>query len=297
SMPLNYFQVITAFALWEFAQAKVEYAVVEVGIGGLADSTNIVERQDKVCIITDIGYGHVQILGNTLPEIAGHKAGIIQLHNAVFCRGQSPEIMHKVRERAKAKQADLHIVEEVSPLPFLPPFQRRNFAMATAAVQFVLERDGGRPLSAEQLNDAARTHIPARQEVREVRGKTVVLDAAHNPQKMQALCGSLQAQFPGKTFAVLFAPTKGQRSFYENLLVEVATFASHTIITSFPPDHAGRFGSANPQRLQLLLESLDAKGEVIPDPAEAFAVLHARSEGVLVVTGSFYLLNNIRPLL
>jgi dihydrofolate synthase/folylpolyglutamate synthase len=297
NMPLNYFQVMTAFALWEFAQQKVEYAVVEVGIGGLADSTNVVKREDKVCVITDIGYGHMIILGNTLPEIAEHKAGVIQLHNTVFCRAQAPEIMQKVVERAKLKQADLHVVEDIAQYPFLPPFQRRNVAMATAATQYMLERDGHGRLDAEQLNQAARITIPARLEVRESRGKTVVLDAAHNPQKMHALAESLQARFPDKTFAVLFAPTKGQRSFYENLLNEVVPFASYLIVTSFQPDESGRFGSASPARLQLLLESLDVKGGVIADPAEAFAALHARSEDILVVTGSFYLLNNIRPLL
>jgi dihydrofolate synthase/folylpolyglutamate synthase len=297
NMPLNYFQVMTAFAFWEFARQKVEYAVIEVGIGGLADSTNIVRRADKVCVIADVGIGHRPILGDTLPEIAEHKAGIVQLHNVVFCRKQLPETMRKVHERARAMQADLHIVDDIAPYPFLPPFQRRNFAMATAAAQYVLERDGYGRLDAEQLVTAARTVIPARLEIREVRGKTVVLDAAHNPQKMCALGESLRAGFPNKTFAVLFAPTKGQRSFYENLLAEIVQFASYTIVTGFPPDESGRFGSASPTRLYLLLESLDAKGEVIPDPAEAFAAMHARSEDMLVVTGSFYLLNSIRPLL
>jgi len=297
NMSLNFFQVITAFAFWEFARQKVEYAVVEVGIGGLADSTNVIQRPDKVCIITDIGLGHVEALGRTLPEIAAHKAGIIQSHNTAFCRNQAPEIMEKVRERAQAEQADMHVVDDIAPYPFLPTFQRRNFAMAAAATQYVLERDGYGRLTAEQLSTAARTVIPARLEIRDVRGKTVVLDAAHNPQKMHALAESLRASFPGKTFAVLFAPTKGQRSYYESLLEEVTQFAEYIIITSFPPDITGRYGSASSGRLYSLLQSLDANGEVIPDSAEAFAALHARGEDILVVTGSFYLLNTIRPLL
>lgn len=297
NMPLNYFQVMTAFAFWEFARQKVEYAVMEVGIGGLADSTNIVRRADKVCVIADIGMGHMDTLGKTQPEIAEHKAGIIQAHNAVFCRNQGSEIMEKVRERARAMQADLRVVDDIAQYPFLPPFQRRNFAMATHAAQYALERDGYGRLTAEQLAAAAHTVIPARLEIREVRGRTVVLDAAHNPQKMRALCESLRAGFPGKTFAVLFAPTKGHRSYYEDLLVEVTQLAAYTIVTGFPADITGRYGSASPARLHLLLESLEAKGEVITDPAEAFAALHARDEDVLVVTGSFYLLNNVRPLL
>jgi dihydrofolate synthase/folylpolyglutamate synthase len=293
-IPLNYFQAITAFALWEFARKGVEYAVVEVGIGGLADSTNVFKRQDKICIINDIGYGHVGILGHTLTEIAANKAGIIQLQNAVFCRQQSEEIMVPVLDRARHKQADLHTVTELSGFDFLPLFQRRNFAMSEAATRYALERGNEPPLDDQAIEAAAHTVIPARMEVHKLGDKTLVLDGAHNPQKLHALVESMQAEFSGQPVAVLFALTEAKQTFFEKLAAELWPFKSHVIVTGFPPDATGRYGSADPAQVAKALQSQGLAYELIPDTAEAWSALLARNEPVLVVTGSFYLLNHVR---
>jgi dihydrofolate synthase/folylpolyglutamate synthase len=295
---VNYFQAITAFAFWEFAELKVEYAVVEVGIGGLADSTNVISRQDKVCVITDIGYGHTGVLGKTLPEIAAHKAGIIQLHNVVFCRGQAEEIMAEVRERAQHKQADLYVVNNVAELSFLPDFQQRNFAMAEAAASYVAKRDGLAQPSPEALGQAAHADIPARMEVHDLSGgQTLVLDAAHNPQKVQALVKSVQERFPQAAIAVLFAPTKTRGEAYDEMLAALKPVAPYLFFTSYPSSFAGRFESADPEKLQARWQALGGSGEVIEAPEDAFKTLRQRKEPVLLVTGSFYILNHVRPLL
>src|SRR5690606_38872097 len=65
----TYFELLVAFAYWEFAEQGVDYAVIEVGLGGLLDGTNVVARDDKVCIITDIGFDHTSVLGKTLSAI------------------------------------------------------------------------------------------------------------------------------------------------------------------------------------------------------------------------------------
>lgn len=292
---LNYFQVMTAFAFWEFARQKVDYAVIEVGIGGLLDSTNVVQRKDKVCIITDIGYGHTAILGKTLPEISAAKAGIIQPHNSVFCRQQSEEIIASVRAGARQKQADLHLVNEVSNYDFLPMFQQRNFAMALAAVNYTLEHDSeGQAVPPGLIKRAAQTRIPARLEKHTLGGRPLILDAAHNPQKIGALMQSLALQYPDQKMAVLFACTKGPISFYEGMLRELALATSHVIIFGFEPAKSGRFGSADPDYLLNMLREFGGKGEVVPDPAKAFVALRARTERLLVATGSVYALNHIR---
>jgi len=107
----TYFELLYAFAFWEFARQQVEYAVIETGVGGLLDNTNVVTRSDKVCVLTDIGFDHTSLLGTTLPEIARQKAGIIQLHNAVFCWRQSAEVLAVFRAVTRQKQADLHILD------------------------------------------------------------------------------------------------------------------------------------------------------------------------------------------
>jgi dihydrofolate synthase/folylpolyglutamate synthase len=295
-IPLNYFQAITAFALWEFAEKGVEYAVVEVGIGGLADSTNVFAREDKICIISDIGYGHVGVLGHTLTEIAANKAGIIQLKNAVFVRAQSEEIMAPIVDRARRKQADLHTVSASAAYEFLPLFQRRNFAMAHAAVTYTLARDDAPALTAGQLEQTAHIEIPARMEMHRLHGKTVILDGAHNPQKLRALIESVQDGHKGQPMAILFALTDAKQTFFEKLAAELVPPQAYVIVTSFPPDASGRYGSADPAQVALALEAKGIAHEVVADPAEAFKTLQQRNEPVLLVTGSFYLLNSIRPL-
>ncbi|MCA9326649.1 hypothetical protein KC976_03555, partial [Candidatus Saccharibacteria bacterium] len=74
----SYFELLTAMAFWEYARRGVDAAVMEVGLGGLLDATNVISRRDKICLITDIGLDHTEILGDTLVEIAQQKAGIIQ---------------------------------------------------------------------------------------------------------------------------------------------------------------------------------------------------------------------------
>lgn len=293
----TYFEAFTAFAFWEFARRKVEYAVVEVGIGGLADPTNVVQRADKVCIITDIGYGHVGILGHTLAAIASQKAGIIQQDNVVFCHVQGSGIIGAIRKRAQEKHAEIHEVEELADFAFLPLFQRRNFILSEAAIRFVLQRDSLPLLSTEAVIQAAHAYIPARMELHVLDGKSVILDAAHNTQKIQGLVRSLQAQFPNKSVAVLFALVRSSPKFTARMVQELTPLRPHVIVTGFPPDWSGRFGSADPQTVFETVQKELGSGEVITDPVRAFTALQARSEDILVVTGTFYLLNHIRPLL
>lgn len=296
-LALNYFQVITAFAFWEFAQQGVEYAVIEAGIGGLADSTNVVQRADKICIITDIDYGHVAVLGDTLGEIAANKAGIIQLRNAVFCRQQATEILEPVRRRARQQQADLHTIDALSDIPFLPSFQQRNLAMAEAAVQFALARAGHPPLGQRAVARAARVAIPARLETHHLHGKTVILDGAHNPQEMRALAQSVRQTFATQPVAVLFASTRGPQAFYQGMASAVRGLAAYCVITGYPAAADGRFGSVEPQKLLHAVSAQGASAKVVAEPAKALAMLLDRPEPVVLVTGSFYLLNHVRPFL
>jgi dihydrofolate synthase / folylpolyglutamate synthase len=294
----TYFEAFTAFAFWEFARQDVAYAVIEVGVGGLADSTNVMHRPGKVCIISDIGYDHMNVLGHTLAEIAAQKAGIIQLHNAVFCHVQSEEVMLPIRTRSQQKQADLHeVYEEAKGFDFLPLFQRRNFTLSRAAVQYLLKRDEHVTLTQDMIMYAAQVVIPARMEIRQHTGKTVILDGAHNTQKMQGLVRSLQAQFPGKSTAVLLALSRPGSKFAARMVHALMPLKPYVIVTGFLPDATGHYASANPEKIVDAVRDELGSGEMITNPVDAFAALLGRSEDILVVTGSFYLLNHIRPLL
>ncbi len=295
----NYFEVLYAFAFWEFARQRVEYMVVEVGIGGLLDSTNVMTRADKVCVLTDIGFDHTKLLGSTLGEIAAQKAGIILLHNAVFCWQQPAEVMQVFEQTAKRRQADLHVLDQGT-LPdayaFLPLFQRRNYELALQTVQYVLQRDGGR-LSEHAKELAAHVRIPARMETFRKNGKTIIVDGAHNQQKLTALAESVRAQYPGKQVAVLAAFTKGDYR-VEQSVAAIVALADYLILTSFAITRTPPRPSIDPARPAAICDKLGyTPYEVIVDLPQAWQAVLARPESVIVVTGSFFFAQHIRALL
>jgi dihydrofolate synthase / folylpolyglutamate synthase len=296
----TYFELLHAFAFWIFARLQVEYAVVEVGVGGLLDSTNVISREDKICVLTDIGLDHTQILGDTIPQIAAQKAGIITLHNAVFCYRQSNEVMDVFTEAARQKQAQLYMLSRVPVHPEaddLPLFQRRNYGLAYAAVHYICQRDHLPAPAAEALHLAAHTHIPGRMELLRLRNKTLILDASHNAQKLHALAESIRQQFPRRPVAVLAALIAGRVGRMEAAAKELSELADYLIVSSFSGGRDGPVHSLDPEVIAKACEKDGATSvDVIADPEAAFARLQKRPEKVLVVTGSFYLLNHIRPL-
>lgn len=293
---LTYAEILYAFAYWEFARQHVDYIVVEVGMGGLLDATNVISRHDKVCILTDIGLDHTNVLGGTIEEITRHKAGIIGLHNTVFCYRQGRAVMGEIQKTCHQKQADLHIAGNSSPgnFPFLPIFQRRNVALATETVQFVLSRDGSGRLNTQQQLEAAHSYIPGRMEIVPFGGKTIVFDGAHNTQKLQALKSSVQDYFPDTDIAVLFAVTGGRGRILEEMMTAFAALPSHLIVTSIQQTghHAA---SIEPQLVADIARRIGVPDvECIPDQLKACKALLARPEPVLLCTGSVYLIGQVR---
>lgn len=291
---LTHAEILYSFGYWEFARQRVEYIVIEVGMGGLLDATNVIGRKDKVAVITDIGMDHTNVLGSTIGEIAAHKAGIIRLHNAVFCHPQDPAAIRVIREACRQQQADLYIVEQDYRTPVaLALFQQRNFSLALEAVCFVLEYVGGPELTDKQIGAAAAVYIPGRMECIEWHGKTIILDGAHNPQKLHALCESVAAHYPGEPVAMLAAFLEGRGRDTTQMVNALAPYASHLIATTLPPGMAQHV-SSDPVALAAVYTGDSVVA--IPDRSLAFNVLLARPEQVLVITGSTYLLAEMRAM-
>lgn len=296
----TYFELLVAFAYWVFAVEKVDYAVVEVGLGGLLDGTNVIHNSSKIAIITDIGYDHTHVLGKSLPEITSQKAGIIKPHNVAIMYEQDLEIMQVVREVCQQQQAELH---EIEPRPAkelpdnLPLFQRRNWYLAFSAYTFVANRDSLADLTPEQLASTTSTYIPARMEIVEKNDKTLVLDGAHNAQKIETLIKSMKRRFPTQETAVLFSLVQSKSTRTRAALKEVIKIAEHIIITSFDIEQDLRKLSTSSLKIAQYCDELGFNNfEIIEDPAQAYKALLKRSEPVLLITGSFYLLNHIRPI-
>ncbi|MGC4821958.1 bifunctional folylpolyglutamate synthase/dihydrofolate synthase [Micromonospora sp. DT63] len=217
--PLTYFDMTTALAFATFADAPVDIAVVEVGLGGAEDATNVI--QAGVCVITPIGLDHTEWLGDTLQDIALAKAGIIHPGATVIAAAQEEEAARPLLERCAEVGATIAreggefgvlsravavggqvlklqglggVYDEVF-LPLHGAHQAQNAAVALAAVEAFLGAGARRQLDIEAVREGfATASSPGRLE-RVRSAPTVLLDGAHNPHGMAATVNALQEEF------------------------------------------------------------------------------------------------------
>lgn len=220
---MTFFEVITGMAYAAFADAPVDVAVVEVGLGGRWDATSVVNP--KVSVVCPIALDHTHILGKNLTEVAGEKAGIIKEGSVAVLAGQDPEAAKvllarsaEVGAQVRAEGVDFSLLDRAVAVGgqllridtvggsvgdvFLPLFgehMARNAALAVAAVEAFL---GGKPLSAEIIQEGmAAVEAPARLELVRT-SPAIVLDTAHNPHAARATIDAVAESFA-------FAPLVG----------------------------------------------------------------------------------------
>lgn len=296
----SYFELLYAFALWVFDRQKVDYAVVETGMGGLLDATNVVTRHDKICIITDIGLDHTHILGQNLTDIATQKVGIVHNNNTVFTYRQSPEIMRVIEEWTIIRKAPLFVVNEETEalthrddLTDIPDYQRRNWLLAYRVFRHISEGSHLQHLTRQVLQEVQKLQIPARMDVRKLKGKTLIMDGAHNAQKMTAFVSSFKKLYPDTKPTVLLALKEGKE--HQELVPLLGLLAARVIITTFNTTQDLPVKSMDPRVLaKQFLESGIGNIKVAPDQHEAFQSLIKAPEEIVVITGSFYLLSQLR---
>ncbi len=296
----SYFELLYAFSMWVFERRRVDYAVIETGMGGLYDATNVARRADKVCVITDIGYDHMHILGNTLPEIAGQKIGIVHPGNVAITYRQSPEIMAVFTEWIEHHEAQLIVLEERAladdygrTLDNLALYQQHNWLLARDVFLYVQARDGLPEIRYADEQQTQQIQVPARMEIIKRSGKTIVMDGAHNEQKMAAFIRSFRDRFPDERPAVLVALKTGKE--YEKVSPLLAGLASQIVVTTFDTSQDLPAQSMNPE---VFAESLQHSGatkvQIVPDQRLAYDTLMSLPEPVCIITGSFYLLSQLR---
>lgn len=291
----SYFELLIAFVYWQFKRQAVDYAVVEVGLGGLLDGTNVISRSDKVCVITDIGFDHTHILGNTLGEIAAQKAGIIQPGNQVYIYDQGAEVLDVVRQRCWQQNAFLNVLpreaQDLTAKFDMALFQKRNFGLAYAAVSHVLERDGRPPLDSRQLQKASEIYIPGRMEIVHLKDKTVVLDGAHNAQKMTALVASLRQKYPSQPIAAVIAVAEAKDKRWQGALQALVPQLRRVVVTSFEIAQDAPKQSVAPAIVADYIRSMaDTEIAVRPSVDEALRLLLAGRQPIILVTGSLYII-------
>ncbi len=196
----TFFEFMTAMAFLQFARRKVDAAVIEVGMGGRLDATNVV--QPEVAVITSIGLDHVEQLGDNVAKIAREKAGIVKAGRPVVIGRLPAEAEQVIREVARAASAPVLSVREIFgedlaayPLVSLEgDYQRWNAATATLAVRLLAR---GQPERFGRLDDAAiarglqKVTWPGRWQRTSVGGRPVILDSSHNPEGAQVLENNL----------------------------------------------------------------------------------------------------------
>lgn len=277
----SYFELMMVFALWVFAREGVDYAVVETGLGGLHDTSNICRREDKFCIITDIGRDHMHVLGNTVGEIAMQKAGIIAPRNIVLSYVQSDEIMQPIIAAAEESRATLELRQP----PATPDFRERNFVLAQHAYALLARRDGLPTLSPEQLSRARQIEAPGRLAVMQRGDSQLIVDGAHNQQKMVALIATLQHEYPAQKFALVLAMKEGKE--YREVIAELAPLVTRVVVTRFEQIQDAPIRSIDPGVLaDEFPDDIDAS---IADSLEtAVDQLVQAGEPHILVTGSLY---------
>lgn len=295
------FEAVTAAAFVALAAARVRVGVIEAGLGGRLDATNVLTS--KVTVLTSIGNDHTEWLGETETEIAAEKLAVLNDHSTLVLGDVSGDVEGLACETAKSRHAAVDRAEGARsrvPDEIRAPYLRRNFALALTAVELCVG-----PVADGVLPAAARAaDLHGRMEKVEVGGVPVILDVAHNPEGAAALAEALERE------ASTIAPAPpvfaciailGDKNAALMLAALVPRLAG-AVFTSIPQAEVaslGRPGAAShePSALAGLARDagLDAV-ETVDDPAAAVArTLEQAAEvgGVALVTGSHYLLRYV----
>ena len=298
----TWFECLIAFAIWVFVQEKVDYAVLETGLGGLGDATNVTERADKLCVITDIGFDHMQILGHTLGAIAHQKAGIIHDGNTALMYEQAAEVMQVVRywvsqhddaELLTFNQARLQQAYKGTFEADVPAYQRRNWLLAFAAYMYLAKRDELRIVSAETLRQTQKLQVPGRMDVRKVGEKSIIMDGAHNGQKMTAFVESFVRLYPNRKVPILLALKQGKE--VNDIAPLLRTIASKVIVTTFSKMQDLPILSIEPETVAKALRRHGIPHVVTePNQHAAYVRFLEDTADLGIITGSFFLLAELR---
>ena len=275
----TFFEVITVMALETFARHQCDVVLLETGLGGRLDATNIVTPLASV--ITPVDLDHQQYLGETLPEIAAEKAGIIKPGVPVFSARQKLAATEVIQQTAETLRAPYtQTVAEETPTALLGRHQRENASLA----KLVAERTD-LTIRPEAIHTGlAQVHWAARAQCHTVGSKQVVIDAAHNPASAEALTDVLQEEFPGQRPTLLIGMLADKN--WECTLAWLAPLAARVVCVPVSSER-----SLAPVRLVKEAQSSCEQVEHHASVADGLAAV--QDAPLLVVTGSLYLIGEV----
>ena len=330
----TYFELTTALAWLHFATSSVDIAVIEVGMGGRLDSTNIC--QPLISVITSISLDHTAQLGNTLAEIAAEKAGIVKPGIAVICgvtQDEPRDVIHQIVQKRHAPLVSLHqhfsfdVTDRSAPkvgdratttftyqdlcnpnhgslsdlrVPLLGSHQAANASLAVAAIRQL--QDQGWQIHDHHIRDGLyNVHCPARVETLS-KHPLVIVDAAHNLASAKALDTTLEEHFPAPNSSILIFSTSQDKDAAGMLQVLLPRF-DHCIVTRYRNNPRALATEDVLKTITLMQENEDLgplpEIHVAATPTESWRTAQtlAASSDLICVTGSFFIAAEIRQLL
>jgi len=313
SMPLRFFDIVTAICFMYFAEQDVDYGVIEVGLGGRLDATNMLKP--LVTIITNIGYEHVNILGPTLEDIAYEKGGIIKPNTPLVTAELKESVLDVFKARAEELGATVININEdtaseklgVFPdgqefnlrtgkntisnliLPLFGAHQVTNAATAITAVETLDDPN----ITPDSIKRGLRqVYWPGRLEVIS-KDPLVVLDCAKDAEATEAVRKTIQSDFQYDRMVAVVSMSSDKN--IEGMIENVAQVADHFIITK----HSVTGRAAEPEVLIKEIEKAGKTYEVMLDQPEAFdrALELAKGGAMALVIGSVFLAGDARAYL
>lgn len=304
------FEMITAAAYAMFGELGCGAAVMETGLGGRLDSTNIV-RAPRVCVLTAISMDHMNVLGDTIEQIAGEKCGILKRGTpVVISAGQSPQAMAVIERTAAERDCPLIVPAEEpeilerglfgSTFRFegetyrvtMPGRHQVNNAVSAILTARELQRQGFAIRQEHIVRGIEQTVLPARIQVLR-RDPLLVLDGAHNEDGVRRLVDTLRAALPGQKFVFVSGMMADKE--YEKALSMIAEIADALIATT-----PGNPRALPAEDLASCAQRCGIPSSAVPDPVEACraGLRFSEEQGCpLIVNGSLYLAGDVYPYL
>ncbi len=312
---LTTFEVTTALAFLYFAQEAVDLAVMEVGLGGRLDATNVIVPE--VSVITSLSLDHTYLLGDTIGEIAYEKGGIIKPGVPVVVAPQQPEALEVLAGLSTEREAPLTVVgrdwswetesrslkgqvlrirkqEEASPfegsyhLNLLGDFQQENATVAVATIATLHSAGHSWATPEATQKGLAQVDWPGRLELLS-RDPLLIVDSAHNPYSAQVLAETLRTLAPDKRWILIYGASNDKD--IEGMLKALLPIVEHPIMTrSYHPR------AAAPSKLADICADLGEGAEIAVNPQRAleYAAQHLGPDKAILATGSIFLVADTR---
>jgi len=307
---LTTFELLTALGFLYFREMKADYQVLEVGLGGRLDATNVIQ-QPEVCVITSISYDHTDVLGHTLTQIATEKCGIIKPGCVVVSSPQNPEAMAVIEGVCREKRVRLiRVGEDVTwrhkttgldgqsfvlsdligdydlTIPLIGEHQVENAAVAVSAISALMDR-GVQVSHQSIIKGLAQVNWPGRLQILR-RKPYIVVDGAHNADSSKKLMKALKQYFSFKRLFLIFGASSDKD--LGGMVAELAPYPDKVIIV-----RAHHPRAVHPEVLVAEFAKHGVKAEIIAEVPQAVssALSQAYPDDLICATGSLFVVAEV----